>query len=311
MKYVDEFRDPQLIRQAADEIRRLADPGRHYRIMEVCGGHTHAIYRFALEDLLPANVELIHGPGCPVCVLPMGRIDDGLSLAERPDVDLHHLRRRDAGARHATAARSSTRRAAPTSGWSTRRSTRSSWRSASPDRHVVFFAIGFETTAPSTALTLLRGAPARRRQLLRLLQPRHDHPGDPRDPRLAGHAARRLHRPRPRVHRHRLPSVRVHRPRLRQADRRLRLRAARPAAVDRDDSAPARARAAPRSRTSTRGWCRGRATCRRCACWQRCSSCGRTSSGAGSASSRSRRSSFATSTPRGTPSGASTCPASG
>src|SRR5271163_4061668 len=64
-----------------EEIRRLADPRRHYRIMEVCGGHTHAIYRFGLKDLLPENVELIHGPGCPVCVLPMGRIDDGLSLA--------------------------------------------------------------------------------------------------------------------------------------------------------------------------------------------------------------------------------------
>ena len=54
--------------------------------MEVCGGHTHAIYRFGLKDLLPANIELIHGPGCPVCVLPMGRIDDGLSIAQQPDV---------------------------------------------------------------------------------------------------------------------------------------------------------------------------------------------------------------------------------
>ena len=123
MKYVDEFRDPRLIRQAADEIRRLADPDRHYRIMEVCGGHTHAIYRFGLEDLLPPNIELIHGPGCPVCVLPMGRIDDGLSLAERPRRDLHRLRRRDARAGHPAAARWSTRRAAPTCAWSTRRST--------------------------------------------------------------------------------------------------------------------------------------------------------------------------------------------
>src|SRR5687767_10186396 len=78
MKYVDEFRDPQLMRQAAGEIGRLADPARRYRIMEVCGGHTHALYRFALADLLPANIELVHGPGCPVCVLRMGRIDEGL-----------------------------------------------------------------------------------------------------------------------------------------------------------------------------------------------------------------------------------------
>src|SRR6185437_17092085 len=70
VKYVDEFRDPRLIKQASEEIRRLTDPSRHYRVMEVCGGHTHAIYRFALADLLPPNIELVHGPGCPVCVLP-------------------------------------------------------------------------------------------------------------------------------------------------------------------------------------------------------------------------------------------------
>ncbi len=83
---MDEFRDPTAISQTAEEIRRIADPQRHYRLMEVCGGHTHAIYRFGLKDLLPDNVELVHGPGCPVCVLPMGRIDDGLAIAEQPDV---------------------------------------------------------------------------------------------------------------------------------------------------------------------------------------------------------------------------------
>src|SRR4030095_4345470 len=86
VKYVDEFRDPLLIRQASEEIRRLADPRRQDPIMEVCGGHPHAIYRFALADLLPPNIELVHGPGCPVCVLPMGRIDEGLSLVDRPDL---------------------------------------------------------------------------------------------------------------------------------------------------------------------------------------------------------------------------------
>src|ERR1700688_2670568 len=86
MKFVDEFRDPEVITKTSEEIRRLADPNRHYRITEVCGGHTHAIYRFGLKDLLPANIELIHGPGCPVCVLPMGRIDDGLSIAQDPAV---------------------------------------------------------------------------------------------------------------------------------------------------------------------------------------------------------------------------------
>src|SRR3981081_444357 len=88
MRFVDEFREPELITRTADEIRRLADSGRHYRFMEVCGGHTHAIYRFGLKDLLPPNVELVHGPGCPVCVLPMGRMDDGLSMAGRDDVIL-------------------------------------------------------------------------------------------------------------------------------------------------------------------------------------------------------------------------------
>ena len=86
MRYVDEFRDPELITKASDEIHRLADTGKHYRIMEVCGGHTHAIYRFGLKDVLPSNIELIHGPGCPVCVLPMGRIDDGLAVANNADV---------------------------------------------------------------------------------------------------------------------------------------------------------------------------------------------------------------------------------
>ena len=124
MKFVDEFRDPGDHRETAEEIRRLADPHRHYRLMEVCGGHTHAIYRFGLKDLLPDNIELVHGPGCPVCVLPMGRIDDGLAMARTARRDLHRLRRHDARARHATAARWNTRRAAWTCASSTRPPTR-------------------------------------------------------------------------------------------------------------------------------------------------------------------------------------------
>ncbi|MDP9110224.1 MAG: hydrogenase formation protein HypD, partial [Candidatus Eremiobacteraeota bacterium] len=88
MKFVDEFRDPKLIHNVAQELARAVDPDHHYRIMEVCGGHTHAIYRHGLADMLPANIELVHGPGCPVCVLPMGRVDDGLSIAAHPDVIL-------------------------------------------------------------------------------------------------------------------------------------------------------------------------------------------------------------------------------
>lgn len=155
MKFVDEFREPAVITKTADEIRRLADPNRHYRIMEVCGGHTHAIYRFGLKDLLPANIELIHGPGCPVCVLPMGRIDDGLSIANQPNVIF--------------AAFGDMMRVPGTQGSPLEHKARGmdvrivyspsdalKLAHTNPDKHVMFFAIGFETTAPSTALTLVR-----------------------------------------------------------------------------------------------------------------------------------------------------------
>jgi hydrogenase expression/formation protein HypD len=155
MKYVDEFRRPELIKKTAEEIRRLSDPHRHYRIMEVCGGHTHAIYRFGLKDVLPANIELIHGPGCPVCVLPMGRIDDGLSIAAKPGVMF--------------AAFGDMMRVPGTQGSPLEHKARGmdvrivyspsdaiKLARANPEKHVMFFAIGFETTAPSTALTLQR-----------------------------------------------------------------------------------------------------------------------------------------------------------
>jgi hydrogenase expression/formation protein HypD len=123
MKYTDEFREPELISRPSEEIRRLADTARHYRMMEVCGGHTHAIYRFGLKDLLPPNIELVHGPGCAVCVLPMGRIDDGLSIAAQNDVIFTAFgdMMRVPGTH---GARSSTRLAALISGSSTRRPMR-------------------------------------------------------------------------------------------------------------------------------------------------------------------------------------------
>ncbi|MGH7718276.1 MAG: hydrogenase formation protein HypD, partial [Gemmatimonadaceae bacterium] len=155
MKYVDEFRDPKLIRQAAEEINRLVEPGRHYRFMEVCGGHTHAIYRFALKDVLPESIELVHGPGCPVCVLPMGRVDDGLSLTERHGVMLTAF---------GDMMRVPGRKGSPLEYKARGADVRMVYSPLDalklaqqhPDRQVVFFAIGFETTAPSTALTLLR-----------------------------------------------------------------------------------------------------------------------------------------------------------
>jgi hypothetical protein len=86
VRFVDEFRDAGLGRVLSGEILATVEPGRHYKLMEVCGGHTHSIYKYGVDDLLPANVELVHGPGCPVCVIPMGRVDDGIALAREPGV---------------------------------------------------------------------------------------------------------------------------------------------------------------------------------------------------------------------------------
>src|SRR6202022_3622129 len=85
MKFADEFRDADLARALADRITGEAGD-KHWKIMEVCGGHTHTIFKYGIEDLLPSSVELVHGPGCPVCVIPMGRVDDGIALAEAPGV---------------------------------------------------------------------------------------------------------------------------------------------------------------------------------------------------------------------------------
>jgi hydrogenase expression/formation protein HypD len=155
MRYVDEFRDPELITKAAEEIRRLAEPERHYRIMEVCGGHTHAIYRFGLKDILPDNIELIHGPGCPVCVLPMGRIDDGLDIARKNDAIFAAFgdMMRVPGA-HGSPFEHKARGTDVRIVYSPADALQIARRNS--DRHVIFFAIGFETTAPSTALTLMR-----------------------------------------------------------------------------------------------------------------------------------------------------------
>jgi hydrogenase expression/formation protein HypD len=155
MRFVDEFREPELITRTADEIRRLADPGRQYRFMEVCGGHTHSIYRFGLKDLLPPNIDLIHGPGCPVCVLPMGRIDDGLSIGEQPATAFTAFgdMMRVPGTR-GTPLEFKARGMDVRIVYSPADALRIAQKD--PSRHVMFFAIGFETTAPSTAVTLLR-----------------------------------------------------------------------------------------------------------------------------------------------------------
>lgn len=154
MKYIDEFRDGEKARQIAQLIHQQVKEGQSYRLMEFCGGHTHAIFRYGLVDLLPDEVELIHGPGCPVCVLPIARLDMAIELARNPQVILctygDMLR-------------------VPASGGTSLLKVRADGGDVrmlyspldaldiardNPDRQVVFFAIGFETTTPPTALLL-------------------------------------------------------------------------------------------------------------------------------------------------------------
>jgi len=155
VKFVDEFRNAELGAVLAGQIVSLAQSDRHYKIMEVCGGHTHTIYRYGVADLLPANVELVHGPGCPVCVIPMGRVDDAIAIARDPRViltcfgDMMRVPGGSGSLTEAKAAGADVRMV-----YSPLDALRIA--QANPGRDVVFFAVGFETTAPSTALTLMR-----------------------------------------------------------------------------------------------------------------------------------------------------------
>ena len=155
MRFVDEYRDAELGQVLAGQILATVEPGRHYKVMEVCGGHTHSIYKYGIDDLLPENVELVHGPGCPVCVIPMGRVDDGIAIAHQPGViftcfgDMLRVPGSNGTLLEAKAAGADVRMV-----YSPLDALRIAKQN--PDREVVFFAIGFETTAPSTALTLKR-----------------------------------------------------------------------------------------------------------------------------------------------------------
>jgi hydrogenase expression/formation protein HypD len=157
MKFVDEFRDADLAAMLGREITALCEPGRHYKIMEVCGGHTHTIYRYGVQDHLPEDIELVHGPGCPVCVIPMGRVDDGIAIAERDGVILTCFgdMMRVPGGR-GSFLDANARGADIRMVYSPLDALRIARQN--PDKQVVFYAIGFETTAPSTALTVLRAA---------------------------------------------------------------------------------------------------------------------------------------------------------
>jgi hydrogenase expression/formation protein HypD len=151
MKFLDEYRNPSLAQKIVDEIRRLIT--RPWVIMEVCGGQTHSIVKHGLDRLLPAEVELVHGPGCPVCVTSLEMIDKAHAVAARPEVifcsfgdmlrvpgshgDLLLLRSQGADIRIVYSPMDCLKIAR-----------------ANPDKKVVFFAIGFETTAPANAMTV-------------------------------------------------------------------------------------------------------------------------------------------------------------
>jgi hydrogenase expression/formation protein HypD len=155
MKYVDEFRDGALARKLADRIRAEARSNEAepptYRLMEFCGGHTHALWRYGLVEMLPKNVEMIHGPGCPVCVLPIGRLEQAIALARRPEVilctfgDMMRVPARDRRSLLKAKAEGADVRMVYGSNEALRLAR------DNPARQVVFFAIGFETTTPATA----------------------------------------------------------------------------------------------------------------------------------------------------------------
>ncbi|EME68633.1 hydrogenase isoenzymes formation protein HypD [Paramagnetospirillum caucaseum] len=154
MKYIDEFRDGEVAQSIAAAIKAEADANATYHIMEFCGGHTHAISRYGLEDLLPANVRMIHGPGCPVCVLPVGRIDAAIWLAKQPGVTLvtYGDMLRVPGSRRLSLLKAKAEGADVRMVYSTLDAIKLA--SANPERQVVFFAIGFETTTPPTAVAI-------------------------------------------------------------------------------------------------------------------------------------------------------------
>jgi hydrogenase expression/formation protein HypD len=153
MRFVDEFRDPTAARACARAIADVAT--RPWTLMEVCGGQTHAIVRFGIDQLLPEGITLLHGPGCPVCVTPLELVDRAIAIAQRPGVilasfgDMLRVPGSDGDLLAAKAAGADVRIVlSPLDALALAR--------AQPDREVVFFAVGFETTAPATALAVAR-----------------------------------------------------------------------------------------------------------------------------------------------------------
>lgn len=154
MKYIEEFRNGSLAKGLAKEIAAQVKPNQHYQFMEFCGGHTHAIHRYGIPSLLPNHVEMIHGPGCPVCVLPMSITDKAIALASLPHVIFttyaDMMRVPGTGQKNLLQAKAS--------GADVRMvySANDALKIAqeNPQKEVIFFAIGFETTTPPTALVI-------------------------------------------------------------------------------------------------------------------------------------------------------------
>ena len=208
MKYLDEYRDPVLAKKLLAEIHRITT--RPWTLMEVCGGQTHTIVKQGIDEALPEGVRMIHGPGCPVCVTPLEQVDKALAIAARPDViftsygdmlrvpgsstDLLALKARGADVRIVYSPLDALKIAL-----------------ANPDRQVVFFAVGFETTAPGERDGRRRGRTARHRQLQRPRLPCPGAAGDDRPARLAQQPGPGLPGRRSRVRDHGLDRVRAHR----------------------------------------------------------------------------------------------------
>ncbi len=158
MKYIEEFRDGDVARRLADRMARESRPGRTYRLMEFCGGHTHALWRYGIVQMLPPPIEMIHGPGCPVCVLPIGRLEQAITLARRPGVtlctfgDMMRVPARDRRSLLRAKAEGADIRMVYGSADALR------FAKDHPAREVVFFAIGFETTTPATAVVVKQAA---------------------------------------------------------------------------------------------------------------------------------------------------------
>lgn len=158
MKYIEEFRDGAVARRLADRIAKEARPDRRYRLMEFCGGHTHALWRYGIVEMLPPEVEMIHGPGCPVCVLPIGRLEQAIALARRPGVtlatfgDMMRVPARDRRSLLEAKAQGADIRMVYGSADALKMAV------DDPSREVVFFAIGFETTTPATAVVVKQAA---------------------------------------------------------------------------------------------------------------------------------------------------------